>query len=714
MKRSMDPAPSDEQELDTENDFMREVGSLDRPRRTPRSIQRPSPPKNKGKGKEMRSDVQILEPLTDEEEEVLQNLNAQQVNHLRERFRPEIREESRPGHRDEFYTEMADDIQASFDLRLAAERQKWEQERRQEGRQDREVADRMANKAIDDLKEKLAKRDRDVRISFSKGKEEGEESAVAKYAARWNDMDEQLVRDKKQLQIKVQELDRERERLEGLARDRTNVLGAEAAARAEEIATQAQEIERWKREAAAYVEQVQKESLTKNEEIKRREAEVESLRQQLDDQNTRYQDQLDSEVRSQQEVMQANIEGYDVNRPTERMSSLHIDPETVAQSQGPANLTTEPAGSTPRLSDPPDRRVQRQLSRLQSKSRQLEQNLARQMASNKALKDSLAECHARHDIQPPVDDCPARLQSLQALLEQQHARQLKEQAERMAEGFKRDAEAIQATKDAEVAEATAQASQKIARLKGVIAHLEEREMERWRDKAWFFPKTKELEASLAQKAKECESLTVETRRLAASEKSARQEVQSLKEERAEMVEARKVAAMEVGETELRLLRKSNQALEAEKYKATAIARSTRAELTTARAQFARVSARLAECEAAIKEKGEEMAEQEGLVDGRLKAFTEWEEDRRVAVVVEKEGGEREMDAPIGVLEEAIEGFLRPQFPRWMEFVFWLLMLLFLLWGLGSRVEEMMLGAGEDPSPLWDDVLLDLSRGMYSG
>lgn len=675
MKRSLDPAQSDEQELDTENDFVQEVGGLDRPRRTPRSIRRPSPPKNKGKGKAMRSDVQILEPLTDEEEKVLRNLNAHQVNHLRERFRPEIREESRLGHRDEFYTEMADDMQANFDLRLAAEKQTWEQERRQEGRQERTAADRMANKAIEDLEEKLAMRDRDVRTSFSKGKEEGEKSAVAEHVA----MDEQLVRDKKQLQIKAQELDRDRERLEGLARDHTNVPGAEAAARAEEIATQAQQIERWKRESAVYVDKVGKEFSTKDEEIKRREVQVESLRRQLVDQKTSFQNQLDSELQSHQKTMRAinaqeqrrREEGYDVNRPTERMSSLHIDPETVARSQGPASLTTEPAGSTPRPSDPTDRRVERRISRQQSRGRQLQQKLARQMASNKALKDSLAECQARHDIQPPVDDCPARLQSLQARLEQQHARELKQQAERMAEGFKKDAEAIQATKDAEVAEATAQASKDITQLKRVIADLEERYSERWYDKAWSFPKTKELEASLAQKAKECESLTLETRSFAASEKSARQEVQSLKVERAEMVAARKVAAREVGETEL----------------------STTAKLTTARAELGRVSARLAECEATIKEK---------------------EEERGVAAVVEEEEGEREMDAPLGVPEEAIEGFLRPQFPRWMEFVFWLLVLLFLLWGLGLGAEEMILGAGEDPDLSWDDVLLDLSKGMYGG
>lgn len=89
MNRNMDPAPSDEQELDSDDDFMQEVereyAIVDGPRRIPRSVRRPlppsdnfnaspqsrsqagniesaaEPPKDKGKGKEMRSDVQVQE-----------------------------------------------------------------------------------------------------------------------------------------------------------------------------------------------------------------------------------------------------------------------------------------------------------------------------------------------------------------------------------------------------------------------------------------------------------------------------------------------------------------------------------------------------------------------------------------------------------------------------------------------------------------------------
>ena len=93
-------------------------------------------------------------PLSSEEAEGIRRLNFHQVSHLVERFRPEIAAESRPGHRDELFTEMREEMQANFDAELAAEKAKWKAE-------------------MEAAKEETKKMERDLRASFSKGEEIG-------------------------------------------------------------------------------------------------------------------------------------------------------------------------------------------------------------------------------------------------------------------------------------------------------------------------------------------------------------------------------------------------------------------------------------------------------------------------------------------------------------------------------------------------------------
>lgn len=66
-----------------------------------------------------------------------------------------------------------------------------------------------------------------VSIPNEKGK-----TNIAKHAARWKGMKEQLASKRKPLQIREGKLRQEKTRLEGLERDRTNALTAEVASKA--------------------------------------------------------------------------------------------------------------------------------------------------------------------------------------------------------------------------------------------------------------------------------------------------------------------------------------------------------------------------------------------------------------------------------------------------------------------------------------------------
>lgn len=75
-------------------------------------------------------------------------------------------------------------------------------------------------------------------------------------------MDEQLAKEKKELQIREKKLEQEKTWLEGLERDLINALTAE-------VASQAEEIERLNRQANTYVNQLRKQLADKDKQIKR-------------------------------------------------------------------------------------------------------------------------------------------------------------------------------------------------------------------------------------------------------------------------------------------------------------------------------------------------------------------------------------------------------------------------------------------------------------
>ncbi|MCJ1464988.1 hypothetical protein MMC07_003603 [Pseudocyphellaria aurata] len=154
---------------------------------------------------------------------------------------------------DDVYREMHAQLQADLNCLLA--------EQAAERRKKMANADRVANEALEDTRDKWVELDQKCRKAYSMGKEVGESNAVKNHAARWKAMDDQLDSDWRQLRIREQKLQQKEERLERLTGDCTSVQKADAAAQNKTIVAQAQEMERLNREGerlkqqgAAYVE----------------------------------------------------------------------------------------------------------------------------------------------------------------------------------------------------------------------------------------------------------------------------------------------------------------------------------------------------------------------------------------------------------------------------------------------------------------------------
>lgn len=498
-----------------------------------------------------------------------------------------------------------------FDGLLAAERAKWELEKR--------GLLQMANEAEEELREKLREKDRDCRKAYSKGSDD----AVSEHSGRWTSMDEQQANDKKQLQIQKLALDQEKGRLEHLERGDTNALKAELAAKGKEldakdkdIAAKSQEIDRLTRDGIAWTAGLQRQLSEKDEELQRGKVEVQqyaaSLQQQLAQQSTDLRNQLGTEMQNQLESKLAEYQR---------------------------------AYSSPK---PIDKKL---------------------LERNRLLRRKLV----RSDRSPRLGDSQTRPKQQQP----------EAQAAPTPEKPEEKPKAKQGDKNPEPAEASAEASEEIRRLQKAVTGLEERAQKLW-EGHWELSETKrELGISFAIKGRECDDLARKAGRLEAAAKEWEGKEEGLRAEVAEMGKGKEAA-----ETETRSLREAIGALQAEENRLAANSSSAIAEL-------------------------------EALVDERLEAWREWVEAREADAVVEVEAGGRGMDSPLGVPEKAVEGFLRPQFPGWTVLVF-LLLLGALLWcgfpGVGGGEREVVwVGPEVDqagPDSVWQDPLLDLSRGMF--
>ena len=605
------------------------------------------PPKDKGKGKEVLFDVPAHErPLTREEAEGLQCLTTAQTLHLVERFRAQIAAESRRAHRDEFYSEMQEEMQLTFDRRLAEEKGMWAEEK---GKWAEEKGKWAEENWV--LNESVRTMDRNLRASFEKGKK----SATDEHAARWSSIDSQLADKEKRLQIREQQLGQERTRLEGLSTDQTNVLATRNAAQAQQIAALTQENDRLREEAAANVEQL-RQLWEKEEEAKRVRAEMVTnmgnLEQQLAAQTqvtTRVQNQLVTELWTRQEDMRASVRRQE--RREQALTQLHCDQLRQLRTEHQRNRyhpfvpstemdndVAELAGqmSTLRIAkayeasasrlpirlhhpDPligqmeddrapvhaiststPDGRLRQLLTDEQSRNEQLQKDLANEKTTIETLRKSLADCQAKSN-QPPVDNCAARLQDLQARLDKKHAQALKEQQARMMEGFRTDADAFLAQKDSELTKISATAEEESRRSQEVIAGLKkdletcraelEREKEgsrvakealqslqegakeHWNLYGRLERTRRDLQVTLDQRTEACESWSTLTEQLRRDVRRAKRTTEAV---RAEAGDFRR--AYEAAEAESSSLRTANRALEEEKHKLKAKFFSTTANL----------------------------------------------------------------------------------------------------------------------------------------
>lgn len=691
----------------------------------------PPQPQDKGKGTEVLFDVPAHErPLSAEDEKGVRALNFAQLSHLTERFRLQIEAESRP----KFHTEVQE-MQTSFDLKLAAETAKWEAEKERTKRR----VDRAANEAIattKGLKERLKKMEQDIQGSFSKG----EKAAVDNHAARWKSMDEQLASKEKQLQKK---LDQEQQRCESLVRDQIDALEAQVtaqaqqisvqaqkiAAQAQEITAQAEEIGKLTREATSYVDNFAKQLSDKDGEIKRVRDEAAALQQQqlaARGQNIAHlQNQLDVELRRGHQAMEAIVQEQTMheqalahaNGESLRQLRLRLLREQRERSSAPINMS----GLTERLSAlqiqnrapkpaNSDRQVQKMLTKLQSAKEQLQKDLASEKATNETLQKSLAECKGSQQSQPIAEDCSARLQDLEARLTQQCSRRLKDQAKRMQEGFRKDAGELIAEKDAELTRATAEAAEEKRLSQKAIASLQ-KEME-----------ICHIELERQQKAFQAAKWTIQCR--GDREKEHYEEKQTLLEERRELFWSKRRLTAELGTMTANCrswsttagihkaeLRRANGTIEAVRGELVKVTRAKQG----AESELKRVDGRLAECEAFLKKEAEEIHELEEMVDARLEAWEKW---GAAAPSPDSAMVKEEMDAILGV-------------PRWKQILFWLLMGLFAglilafsaasatnregrMWleGVDEATRYAVVSPRAGDGPEWRDPFLYLSRGMY--
>lgn len=486
MEDDNDSVLSDIESIATEDAFQQEVNKEMAKIPDPESTA--EPPKDKGKGKEKEEDEEEDEevlfdvpahqrPLSNEDAEGIRRLNFHQISHLAEKLRPEIAAESRPGHRDELLTELREELQANFDAELAAEKAKWKAE---------------VEAAQGEAQKEMKKMERELRASFQKGVEKGARDAIANHATRWNNMDEQLANDKKKLQAREENLEKEKTRLEGLS-DRTNAqTAAKVASQAKDIAALAEENEKLIREGSAYVAELRGLLSGKEEEVKRGREEVEGSREEVErsreevesaaekfaQQANHHQGQLAAERQAHEEAINALVQEHrrqravDVDELSDGVSKLHLD-DRDQSAAGPSRT-------------PPS----------QQSNRRHQKELARLRANNKTLRQSLGDCQA---------NCAARLQNLQADLEEEHGRELEGQAARMsAEAAEREGQLREAIagleRDMEASRAALEKRERACQeAQGTVRALRERAKVALAER-------RGLEAALAQKTDECRDL----------------------------------------------------------------------------------------------------------------------------------------------------------------------------------------------------------------
>ena len=664
------------------------------------------PPKDKGKGKEVLFDVPAHErPLTREEEEGLRRLTQAQISHLVEGHRAQITAEARPGIWADFCSMMEEDMQINFDRKLSEEKEKWAEEKRH-------------------LNQKVRNLERDANVALSKVVE------------------------------KEVELDQERTRLEGQQNDRTNVQITELATRDQQIQTLTQERGSLRDEAEGLRRQrdelrVEGRAILDAERRKRREAEDEATRiraetgsyavnleQQLAAQTqetARVRTRLFSERRSNEEAMRARVRQQD-RRAEELTRSYRDQLQQLGANQLQGQDHPPPpqiaAGPTPRPTPrSTDARADQTFADLRSRSEDLRQELAKQKATIESLQKSLADCRAKAK-QPPVDTCEARLQALQARLEAKHERELYERETWLKQRSREDIDALRAQKDAELAKAAANAA----------AMAEEELLDRGKVVDGLH---KELNASRAETERQVKvSQRAEAKARAHYEESHKfwRENLRLLAEREEFgaechaEHQRWSEQTEVLRNDLRHAERRASELEMEKEDAEAATGSLRTKIQpleeqikglTAKARAAKANyksldkaagaevyelrRRLVLSDDATKKEADEVRRLKKFVNGRLKAWKAEEKARRMAASKAKQGG-REMDAPLGVSEKAIEGFLRPHVPWWKLVFYQLLMWLFFAlvavrFFAASAATSRQMHVREDP---W----LDLSGVMY--
>lgn len=451
-----------------------------------------------------------------------------------------------------------------------------------------------------------------------------------------------------------------------------------------------------------------------------------------------------------------DIDG-DISGLTDRVSTLHFQPELDDRAPEPTNSN--------------DGQIRQMLADQLSSTEKPPQDLARQKTSNESLQQSLAEPQVQKENQPPAEDCAARLQKLQARLEKMHACELEEQAARIFEDYKQYAHVYQAHRDAKLAQTTAEALEEKQRLQQAIAGLEkemeachgeleghekfsrnavwtiqslkDREKELDKDKRRLFNAKKELEASLSQKAKDCRGWSTQARVLKASLKRTERTMEAAMGEVMDVTQAKKTA-----DAEARSLRIANRALGVEKKELEEKSSSAIGELSAGyaeldhcqiqseqlTAELGRLGSRLAEREATIEKEADHVHGLDKFLNGRQEAWEQWEEAAPppVLVIKEAEKGGRDMNVLLEVPEKAKEGHLRARSHHWKGFMFlsflWLMGLLVVVFSAASaanrerqtwlRVDEVTrhvvisLRAGMGPELLWQDPLLDLSRGMF--
>lgn len=664
------------------------------------------PPKDKGKGKEVLFAVEAHKrPLTAEEQKGLNALTFNQQCHLKEKFRAEITQEARPGHRAEFSAKMEATLAAETANWEAEKKRWWKEKLRTEAQYAK--ASKGAEKLIDKLNEKTVFLDQQVLDEFAKGVEHGEKSAVAYHEKKW-------ATKKNELHLQAQQLKIEKQQLEGLA-------SAEIAAKSQTIAQQEQQIQQMGQERQdrnSRVDDLTMQLSAKGDEIKRTrdvaESSVASLQWQLAADTAHLQSQLAAELQSHSQALQAIA----LERTAHEQGLAEKHSESIRQvvrlsysrSQGNQEdfsgltdiLSTLRLPSDDREPEPAtsaSTMLHEMLAEQKAANKQLSQELARKQAEINDLRLSLAKSEASKQNQPPpAEESSARLQ--------------------------------EARHEAELPRESADNAARIQVLESAVRREKRLRTEEKRLSEAVVARTKKTASEEKETASEEKEAAI-----AAVTKKADEKIEAAN------AEARSLRAA------YRALLTENEDLEEKSSSTLAELNSANSELDTCRVQAKHLAKELGEVgdllavrEGFIKREAEEIAELDQMVDGRLRVWTNWEERIREAASApesatekepEVETGEKEMDALLGIPERANQGPLRSLFPSWNQFLVLLLMGLFVVgsvyafsavsaangerlrWLEANRRIENLRRFGISPESSWrDSVLLDLSAGMY--